>query len=89
MSNRGRHRKPKQHVITQILGSTISNRIMQCQIEQGNQPNLDVFLKHPDACKNIGGFNWGQTTEEFRYWNNVMGKMTNHPLYIKTKYERS
>lgn len=87
--NRGRHRKPKQHVIIQILGSTISNRIMECQKEQGNSPNLDVFLKRWDACRNTGGFSWGLTTEDYRYWNDVMERMTNHPLYIKTKYERS
>ena len=47
MSNRGRHRKSHQHLIIQILGIKIANRMMECQKEQGNIPNLDVFFLMP------------------------------------------
>ena len=63
MSNRGRHKKLNQHLIAQILGSKIANRLMECQKEQGNIPNLNVFLHIPNACKQEKGFNWSNTKE--------------------------
>lgn len=83
MSNRGRHKKSNQHLIIQILGKTIANRMMECQKEQGNSPNLNVFLQRWDAPKYDGGFSWGSTIEGFHYWNTVMSKIVNHPLYKK------
>mgnify|MGYP003317845973 CR=1 FL=1 len=54
MSNRGRHKKSNKHLIIQILGKTTANRIMECQKEQGNIPNLDIFLHILISCyKNI------------------------------------
>ena len=63
MSNRGRHKKLNQHLIIQILGNTVANRMMECQKEQGNIPNLDIFLNSPTASKNGNGFNWSDTSE--------------------------
>ena len=82
--NRGRHKKSKQHLIIQILGIKIANRMMECQKEQGNLPNLDIFLNSPGASKYSNGFNWSDTSEGWGYWDTeLMEHFKNHPLYKK------
>ena len=88
MSNRGRHRKPKQHLIAQILGTKIANRMMECQKEQGNIPNLDIFLHVPNASRHGKGFNWSDTKEGHSYWDNKIDIFQQHPLYKKWKNDR-
>lgn len=84
MSNRGRHKKSSQHLIVQILGKTIADRMMQCQKEQGNVPNLDVFLEEPTVGYNKGGFIWRNTKEGYEYWDTLLAdKLSNHYLYKK------
>ena len=90
MSNRGRHKKSKEHLIAQILGKTIANRMMQCQREQGNVPNLDVFLRQPTEGQHGGGFIWRNTREGHEYWDTLLAnKLSNHYLYKKWKNDRS
>ena len=90
MSNRGRHKKSNQHLIIQILGKTIANRMMECQKEQGNIPNLDVFLRAPNASKCERGFNWADTKEGHKFWFNlIIDTLQVHHLYKKWKYDRS
>lgn len=89
MTNRGRHRKSNKHLIVQILGQTIANRIMECQKEQGNQPNLDVFLNEPAAGNYHGGFAWRNTKEGHDFWDTLLiDTLTNHHLYKKWKNDR-
>ena len=89
MSNRGRHRKPSQHLIVQILGQKIANRMMECQKEQGNIPNLNVFLINPDASECAGGFTWGRTKEGHKFWLTIMyDTLKEHHLYKKWKNDR-
>lgn len=90
MSNRGRHKKSNQHLIIQILGKTIANRMMECQREQGNIPNLDVFLKSPTADKYRKGFDWSSTKEGHGFWFNLIkDTLQVHHLYKKWKNDRS
>ena len=89
MSNRGRHKKSKQHLVIRILGKTIANRMMECQKNCGNTPNLDVFLNYADAWPRVGGFKWDNTHEGFSFWCNVSNNLSNHPLYKKYKNDRS
>ena len=89
MSNRGRHKKSNKHLVVQILGLTIANRMMECQKEQGNLPNLDIFLNSPNASKNSNGFNWSGTKEGWEYWDTkLMEHFKNHPLYKKYQNDR-
>ena len=89
MSNRGRHKKSSQHLIVQILGKTIANRMMQCQKEQCNVPNLDVFLENPLEGKFGGGFTWSNTKEGHEYWDTLLvDRLSNHHLYKKWKNDR-
>ena len=82
--NRGRHRK-KQHLVVQILGTAVSNRMMECQLRQGQKANLDVFLHSPSAGSFNGGFVWSNTTEGHDYWHNQIDELRNHPLYKQYK----
>ena len=82
--NRGRHRK-KQHLVVRVLGTTVSNKMMEYQIKQGNVSNLDVFLHEPSAGKFSGGFAWNSTTEGWKYWYNQIDELRNHPLYKQYK----
>ena len=89
MSNRGRHRKSNQHLVIQILGIKIANRLMECQKEQGSIPNLDVFLRMPNADRSDGGFIWSITKEGHRFWHITMiDTLKEHPLYRKYKNDR-
>ena len=84
MSNRGRHKKSNKHLIIQILGSTVANRMIECQKEQGNMPNLDAFLNSPTRSRWTGGFNWSETKEGFRFWDHkIVDIFQQHPLYKK------
>ena len=87
--NRGRHKKPNKHLIIQILGKTVANRMMECQKEQGNIPNLDVFLRSPTVSRYRDGFTWSDTTEGHRYWDDKIEYFRNHPLYLKYQNDRS
>jgi hypothetical protein len=90
MSNRGRHKKLNQHLVIQILGKTVANRMMECQKEQGNLPNLDIFLNSPSASKYSNGFNWSNTSEGWAYWDTkLMEHFKNHSLYLKYQNDRS
>jgi hypothetical protein len=93
--NRGRHKKQNKHLkcdhlVVQILGSTIANRLMECQKEHGNIPNLDIFLNTPAASKHSNGFNWSDTKEGWEYWNSILiDHFRNHSLYLKYQNDRS
>lgn len=90
MSNRGRHRNTKKHLIVQILGQSVANRIIDCQVVQGNLPNLNVFLLNPTANHNQNGFLWSNTSEGFDYWHTTLAiKLQNHHLYKKWKNEKA
>lgn len=89
MSNRGRHKKSNQHLVVQILGFGIANRMMECQKKQGNIPNLDVFLHTPNASKYEKGFTWEHTEEGHWYWHGILiDTFKEHPLYKKYKNGR-
>lgn len=88
--NRGRHKKQNKHLVIQILGLRIANRMMECQKEQGNIPNLDVFLKIPTASRHTNGFTWENTKEGHSFWDNlIMNTFEEHPLYKKYRNDRS
>ena len=89
MSNRGRHKKSSQHLIVQILGSGIANRLMECQERVGNTRNLDIFLRDPTAGARSGGFYWAETSEGRDFWDTVLNdRLTTHYLYKKWKNDR-
>lgn len=87
--NRGRHKKSNQHLVIRILGKTTANRMMECQKEQGNIPNLDVFLRKPGVDRWEKGFTWSSTKEGHWYWHEILiDTFTEHSLYKKYKNDR-
>lgn len=63
--------------------------MMECQKEQGNIPNLDVFLRRPDADRFDRGFTWSNTKEGHWYWHDILiHTFTEHSLYKKYKNDR-
>ena len=78
------------HLIVRILGKMTANRILECQKEQGNIPNLDVFLNSPTKSRYVGGFNWSETKEGHAFWDNKMVDIfQQHPLYKEYLNDRS
>lgn len=87
--NRGRHKKQNEHLVIRILGKTTANRMMECQKEQGNIPNLDVFLRVPNADRSERGFTWSTTKEGHHFWRTIIiDTFQEHSLYKKYKNDR-
>lgn len=74
MSNRGRHKNNK-HPLVKLLGIEITDKMMYYQIEQRNEPNLDVFMHNPIAGIHQRGFAWAYTSEGFEYWDKISEKI--------------
>lgn len=63
--------------------------MMECQKEQGNIPNLDVFLNTPSACQRERGFTWSNTREGHHFWHTIIiDTFQEHSLYKKYKNDR-
>lgn len=94
MPNRGRHKKQNKHLIcdhliVQVLGKSVANRMTECQKEQGNIPNLNIFLNDPTASRYSNGFNWSETKEGWGYWNDKIDYFKDHSLYLNYQNDRS
>lgn len=81
MSNRGRHKNNK-HPLVKLLGKRITDKMMFYQKEQGNIPNLDIFLKESSASRYYGGFSWDYTEEGFNYWSRISSQIANHIMNL-------
>lgn len=53
----------------------IVSRMLDCQENQGNALDLEVFkTKGPDTNSSRGGFDWGKTSEGVRFWSRIFNK---------------
>lgn len=50
------------------LREEIQNRMLECQEEQGNPRNPNIFKNNMSLDKSQGAFNWEDTKEGFHYW---------------------
>lgn len=50
----------------------IQNRMLNCQEEQGNPRNSDVFKKCVEIDSKEGGFNWFRSEEGASFWADVL-----------------
>ena len=50
----------------------IVQRMVECQVEQGNPANIAVFQRNINACVHMGGFDWENTKEGFYNWKNAL-----------------
>lgn len=42
-----------------------AEKMVECQVRQGNKADVSVFVNDLTCNKNFGGFNWGETEEGF------------------------
>ena len=50
----------------------IVERMLECQVEQGNEKDVSVFETILDADRYFGGFTWRDTIEGFNWWSEVI-----------------
>lgn len=64
--------KPKD-IIGAISGFPIEvvQRMVDCQVEQGNKADVTIFQHRAEAPKYVGGFNWHETKEGSN-WSNII-----------------
>lgn len=46
----------------------VIQQMVDYQVEQGNEPNVDVFKNDLCASSSDGGFDWEDTREGWEYW---------------------
>ena len=50
----------------------VVEQMVKEQINQGNEPNVDLFARDKSALKSEGGFNWNCTRDGFRFWEKII-----------------
>jgi hypothetical protein len=51
----------------------VVERIVECQVEQGNKPDLSHYQEYRYlAKKNEGGFDWENTVEGKKFWEEIL-----------------
>ena len=50
----------------------IAQRLIECQLEQGNKDDITIFQQNICESKINGGFDWGQTTENIPNWLDIL-----------------
>jgi len=64
----------------------VVEKILEQQVEQGNEKDISIFEKYIRAGKFRGGFDWDTTTEGDNFWRNVLIKK-NFDLFFQ-KYPK-
>ena len=79
----------KNDLIGQISDFPIEvvQKMVDCQVEQGNKPDVKVFQKYSFNDKNNGGFDWKITIDGGDFWENII-KNKNFDLFFQ-KYPKS
>jgi hypothetical protein len=54
------------------LPKEIQERMLECQVEQGNKRDESVFEENINYNKNSGGFHWADTAEGHSFWNRII-----------------
>lgn len=49
----------------------VVQRMVDCQIEQGNKADVTVFQKNRYEIKEDNGFSWDETAEGVSFWSNI------------------
>ena len=50
----------------------IVQRMVECQVEQGNKADVSVFQNRKSCSGGSGGFEWCDTTERHDFWQKVI-----------------
>lgn len=65
----------------------VVERMLDCQVEQGNKRDVTVFERLKNSDKDSLGFQWDGTTEKYIFWFNVIGRR-HFDLFFK-KYPKA
>ena len=69
----------------------IVERMLECQVEQGNPRDVSIFEEDRDMDGRHGGFTWGKTSEGHNFWAKILmfTKLdTFFEKYPKTSYPK-
>jgi hypothetical protein len=50
----------------------VVQKMVDCQVEQGNKADVTVFQKSRCEMKEDNGFSWNETAEGFSFWSNIV-----------------
>ena len=50
----------------------VVERMLECQVEQGNKRDVSVFEREKKTTKHFNGFSWGETKEDLYFWDEVI-----------------
>lgn|SRR5574344_916969 len=64
----------REDLIGDIEGFPIEvvQRMIECQVEQGNKADVSVFQNRKSCSGGSGGFEWCDTTERHDFWDKVI-----------------
>lgn len=69
-----------------FVSITLAQRMINCQIEQGNKANISIFQQNLNADKKDGGFDWDQSEEDMQYWQKILSECKNkYNKYLNSK----
>ena len=68
------------------LPKEIQERMLECQVEQGNPRDADVFRECLDQEETYGGFDWGKSKEGWLFWEEILDKHK-HKIFFE-KYPK-
>ena len=60
----------------------IQERMLECQVEQGNDKDASVFETNVNTAHPYGGFWWASTVEGIGFWNEVLNN-SNFQLFFE------
>ena len=61
----------------------IVERMLECQVEQGNPRDVSIFERYPNANQDLGGFNWRATIEGDNWWSKVIDDKNFDIFFLK------
>ena len=61
----------------------IVERMLECQVEQGNPRDVSIFERYPNAGQDLGGFNWRATIEGDDWWSKVIDDKNFDIFFLK------
>ena len=61
----------------------IVERMLECQVEQGNPRDVSIFEHYPNADQDSGGFNWRATIEGDDWWSKVIDDKNFDIFFLK------
>lgn len=70
------------------LSLDIVARMLECQVQQGNRANIDVFQGNRGADRKIGGFSWPDTVESFEFWAKILSFVCPDPSEFYSRYPK-